>query len=299
MPLPEGVSTLLAPNPSPMTGPGTNTYLVAGARGCVVIDPGPEIESHLVAVAERARTLGGAQALLVTHGHPDHVEGAARLRALTGAPVLAWSREGVPDADETLADGDTLSLGDRSLRAIHTPGHRYDHLCYLLEGAGIVFAGDLVAGVGTVVIAPPEGDLDHYLASLRRMLTLESHDLRLIAPGHGATREDTRTLLEGYITHREQRERQLIAALGADSRWRRISELVAHIYTDVSPDLWPIAAYSTLAGLLKLERAGFAERLVDAAAAPAEPLPIARTSLALEGVVGRPEGLDARWRAAR
>ncbi|HEX5570822.1 MAG TPA: MBL fold metallo-hydrolase [Ktedonobacterales bacterium] len=295
MPLPANVSVMLAPNPSPMTGPGTNTYLVSGADGCVVIDPGPEIESHLVAVAEAARARGGARALLVTHGHPDHVEGAARLRALTGAPIWAYSRTGVPDADAELADGALVSLGDQRLRALFTPGHRFDHLCFLLEGAGIIFAGDLVAGMGTVVIAPPQGDLSDYLTSLRQLLALTSDDLRLIAPGHGPIREDTRELLEGYIAHRQQREEQLLAALAAGERpaGQRVAELVARIYTDVAPGLWPVAAYSTLAGLLKLEREGRVERLPAGAdlAEPLEPTP-----LALEGVVGRPDGIDARWR---
>jgi len=297
MSLPEGVSVILAPNPSLMTGAGTNTYLVAGADGCVVIDPGPEIESHLVAVADAARAQGGARALLVTHGHPDHVEGAARLRELTGAPVVAWSREGSPSADETLADDATFSLGDRRLRALRSPGHRYDHLCFLLEGEGTIFAGDLVAGAGTVVIAPPEGDLDDYLTSLRRLLTLEPHDLRQLAPGHGPTREDSRALLEGYIAHREQRERQLIAALGDDDEALLVPELVGRIYTDVATELWPVAAYSTLAGLLKLERQGDAHRAEGVADEPVAR--VERTPLALEGVVGRPDGIDARWRRAR
>jgi glyoxylase-like metal-dependent hydrolase (beta-lactamase superfamily II) len=298
MPLPANVSIVLAPNPSPMTGPGTNTYLVSGAEGCVVIDPGPEIESHLAAVAQAAQARGGARALLVTHGHPDHMEGAARLRVLTGAPIWAYSREGVPGADAELADNALVSLGDQRLRALYTPGHRFDHLCFLLEGSGVVFAGDLVAGAGTVVIAPPHGDLNDYLASLRRLLALIPHELRTLAPAHGPAREDAQALLEGYIAHREQREQQLLAALAADADdhpdGQRVAELVARIYTDVAPDLWPVAAYSTLAGLLKLERDGRAQRSQPAAddtGAPPEPTP-----LALEGVVGRPDGIDARWR---
>jgi glyoxylase-like metal-dependent hydrolase (beta-lactamase superfamily II) len=261
----------------------------------VVIDPGPEIASHLAAVAATAQARGGARALLVTHGHPDHMEGAARLRALTGAPIWAYSRAGVPGADAELADNALVSLGDQRLRALYTPGHRFDHLCFLLEGAGVVFAGDLVAGAGTVVIAPPHGDLGDYLASLRRLLALIPDELRIIAPAHGPTREDARELLEGYIAHREQREQQLLAALAADARpdGQRVAELVARIYTDVAPDLWPVAAYSTLAGLLKLERDGRVQRspAADDLAAPPEPTP-----LALEGVVGRPDDIDARWR---
>jgi glyoxylase-like metal-dependent hydrolase (beta-lactamase superfamily II) len=287
-----------------MTLQGTNTYLVAGMDGCVVIDPGPAIESHLAAVAEATQAHGGARALLVTHGHPDHVAGAARLRELTGAPIWAWSRAGSPVADVTLADGALVSLGDRRLRALHTPGHRYDHLCFLLEGTGTLFAGDLVAGAGTVVIAPPEGDLSDYLASLRRLLALEPHALRQLAPGHGPVRDDARALLEGYIAHREQRERQLLAALseGDEQRGQRVAALVARIYSDVAPDLWPVAAYSTLSGLLKLEREGRAQQIDDtddtddtddAGEAPV----VERSPLALEGVVGRPAGIDARWRA--
>ena len=256
MALPAGVQVILAPNPSVMTGPGTNTYLVAGSAGCAVIDPGPEIAAHLEAVAAAAQAAGGARAILITHGHPDHVEGAATLGRLTGASVLAWSREGVPVADALLADGEVVALGDRSLRALHTPGHRFDHLCFLLEDVGALFAGDLVAGVGTVVISPPEGDLLDYLASLRRLLAL---DLRQILPAHGPAIEQPHALLEQYIAHREQREAQVLAGL-ADGPVA-VAALVATIYADVDAQLHPIAARSVLAHLLKLERESRVERV--------------------------------------
>ncbi len=283
-PLPPGVTRILAPNPSLMTGPGTNTYLVAdttdAAAGCVVIDPGPEIEAHLAVVAAAAQAHGGARAILVTHGHPDHVEGAARLRALTGAPVLAWSREGSPVADETLADGQIVAIGStvggRALRAIYTPGHRFDHLCFWLTDADTLFAGDLVAGVGTVVIIPPEGDLLDYLASLRGLLTL---NLRQILPAHGPAIDDPSALLAGYINHREAREAQVIAALAAGGQApQTIAALVARIYTDVDPQLHAVAAYSVQAHLLKLAREGRARRVFLTSGAEPSTTPAAPTA---------------------
>lgn len=251
MDLPLGVERILAPNPSLLTGPGTNTFIVANRGEAVVIDPGPDITEHLERIAAALKPAGRALAILVTHGHPDHMEGAAHLRALTGAPILAWSREGVPDAGWELRDGERIAIGGRALRTLYTPGHRFDHVCFLLEDAAALFAGDLVAGEGTVVIAPPEGDLAQYLDSLRRLLAL---DPRLMLPAHGPTIDRPRELLAYYIAHREQREAQVLAALAGGPR--TVAELVAAIYADVNPELHPIAAYSVLAHLTKLEREG-------------------------------------------
>jgi glyoxylase-like metal-dependent hydrolase (beta-lactamase superfamily II) len=263
MALPRGVLRILAPNPSLMTGPGTNSFIVTSATGgCAVIDPGPDIASHLDTLADVAAAHGGAQAILITHGHPDHMEGAAGLRERTGAPILAWSREGVPVADQTLQDDEVLELGERTLRVIYTPGHRFDHVCFLLEDARALFAGDLVAGVGTVVIAPPEGDLLDYMASLRRLLSL---DPNVILPAHGPEIDDPRIFLEHYLAHREERERQVLDGLAVGPA--TIPMLVARIYTDVDPQLHPVAARTVEAHLLKLERE---ERVAREGAIPAE-----------------------------
>ncbi|HET9978989.1 MAG TPA: MBL fold metallo-hydrolase [Ktedonobacterales bacterium] len=260
--LPAGVARILAPNPSVMTGPGTNTFLVADetAGAVVVIDPGPDMPDHLRRIAAEVGSRGAARAILVTHGHPDHAEGAATLRALLGVPVYAWSRQGVPAMDVALADDEIVPLGARRLRALYTPGHRFDHLCFLLEDSGALFAGDLIAGEGTVVIAPPEGDLLDYMASLRRLRAL---DPRLILPAHGPLLDQPQAVLDYYIAHRDEREQQVLAALAAGPQ--PIMELVRVVYAEVNPELHPLAAQSLLAHLQKLEREGRVHRQTDAA----------------------------------
>lgn len=253
-----GIAHMLAPNASVYTGPGTNTYLVSSRAGpCLVIDPGPDHEGHLREIARAAASHGALQGILLTHQHPDHSDGAARLRAMTGAPILASQYAGTALADVTLDDGEVVRAGERVLRALYTPGHRFDHLCFLLEDARILFAGDVVAGSGTVVIAPPEGDLAAYLASLRRLMTL---DLTQILPGHGPAIDAPREKLAEYVAHRLDRERQVLAELRAGNA--AVEALVAAIYPDLDPALDEAAALTVTAHLLKLEHDGRVARAV-------------------------------------
>lgn len=255
--MPEAYTIILAPNPSIMTGPGTNT-IVLGTNGATVIDPADDNPAHLDAIVAEATQRGGIQRILITHGHPDHVGGAAALRTRTGIPIAAFNQQGVPLADHEIADGTTFPVGDDTLRAIHTPGHRFDHLCFCLERRRVLFAGDIVAGVGTVVISPPEGDMQAYLDTLKRLQTM---DIAEVIPAHGPTITDPQAKFAEYIAHRVQREQQVIQALQQLPSGATIPQMVPLIYTDVDPRLYPIAAHSVEAHLLKLEREARVKRL--------------------------------------
>ena len=241
------VRRIVAPNPGKMTGPGTNTYLV-GIDEIVVVDPGPDDAGHLDAIAG----CGGDRIrwIVCTHTHPDHSPGVAGLQARTGAEVRAFdSRDGLT-VDVPMADGDVIEATEFVLRAVHTPGHASNHLCFLLEQERLLFSGDHVMDGSTVVISPPDGDMAVYLASLERVRGLRPR-LRAIAPGHGRLIEDPIARIDGYLSHRIEREAQVLAKVRADGPIK-IPEIVADLYADVREELHEVAAKSVWAHLRKL-----------------------------------------------
>ncbi|MHB8288145.1 MAG: MBL fold metallo-hydrolase [Acidimicrobiales bacterium] len=252
----EGVTRVLAPNQGFMTGPGTNTYLV-GSEELAVIDPGPADDAHINAVLSAVGSLSGAlRWVLVTHTHPDHAPAAAALASRTGAKILGFgARDGfVPN--QAIGDGFVLQISGANLRALHTPGHCSDHLCYLHEGLGMLFSGDHVVDGSTVVIAPPDGDMARYLASLERLRVLEP-PIAVIAPGHGGIIRDPLERIEWYIAHRNEREHAIIDAM-ADLAPARVRDIVKLVYADEPEAVHSLAAYSVWAHLLKLAGDGVA-----------------------------------------
>jgi glyoxylase-like metal-dependent hydrolase (beta-lactamase superfamily II) len=245
--LARGISVLVAPNPGLMTGPGTNTYLV-GTGDVIVVDPGPDDAVHIERIVEAGA--GRIRYVVATHTHADHAPGAAPLAAATGARVLGFRAWAGFEPDGLLADGDVVAAGGRRLRALHTPGHASDHLCYLEETTNILLSGDHVMGGSTVVIAPPDGDMAAYLASLRRVRALDP-PLAAIAPGHGPLLTDPKGVVDEYIAHRLAREGSIFSALVRRGT-AAAADLVADVYTDVPAVLHPVAERSVWAHLRKL-----------------------------------------------
>ncbi|MEW9527607.1 MBL fold metallo-hydrolase [Microbispora sp. NPDC049125] len=236
---------VLAPNASPMTLDGTNTWVVGTAEAVLVVDPGPDDEAHLTRVASR---LAGRQvvSILLTHGHEDHSGGAARFAEMVGAPVRALDprhRLG----DEGLGDGDVVTAGGVEVRVVATPGHSFDSLCFWLPADRAMLTGDTVLGRGTTVIAP-DGDLADYLRSLD-MLRRSAETLEALAllPGHGPVLPDPIGALDGYIAHRRQRLDQIREAIRQGARDAR--EIVEMVYAEVDRSLWPAAEMSVAAQL--------------------------------------------------
>ena len=240
-------------NPSVFTGPGTNTYLV-GQEEVAVIDPGPEDDAHLDAIA----AAGGDRIrwIVVTHTHGDHSPGAEPLRRRLRPDVLVLgneTRDGF-DPDAEIGDGHVIDGAEFTLRAVHTPGHAGNHLCYLLEEEGLLFSGDHIMNGSTVVIGPPDGDMAVYLESLRKVRGLTG--VRAIAPAHGDVITEPLAKIDEYVTHRLQREEKVASALDDADGPRTIDELVPLVYADVDEARHWIAKRSLWAHLRKLAQDG-------------------------------------------
>lgn len=248
---------VLAPNASPMTLDGTNTWILAepGSELAVVVDPGPLDERHLRAVLDEVSAQGRQVALtLLTHGHPDHAEGAARFAELTGSSVRALD-PALRLGEEGLGDGDVVEVGGLELRVVGTPGHTSDSLSFRLPADGAVLTGDTVLGRGTTVVAHPDGRLGDYLDSLRRLRTLAAeHGVRTVLPGHGPVLADALGTIEYYLAHRASRLAQVETAVEAGLRTP--AEVVARVYADVDRALWPAAEWSVRAQLEYLSEHG-------------------------------------------
>lgn len=248
--LSQRVRRIVAPNPGPMTGPGTNTYVV-GETDLVVVDPGPAEPSHIDAilncVGDRLRYVA------CTHTHPDHSPAAAVLANATGATLVG--RTTADDRHQDLSfqpasqieDDDCVTGEGWTLRAIRTPGHVDNHVCYLLDEEGVVFAGDHIMNGSTVVIVPPGGNMAHYIASLRRLL---DYDVKVVAPGHGELIPDCRGEVEKLVRHRLLREAKVMGALSDQAQ--SLDDLVVTVYDDVDPMMHEWAKLSLLAHLIKL-----------------------------------------------
>ncbi|MEV4346609.1 MBL fold metallo-hydrolase [Actinoplanes sp. NPDC049596] len=239
--LPDWVTLLRAPNPGPMTLDGTNTWILRtpGQSRGVVIDPGPLDEGHLSRIAGH----GPFQAILITHGHHDHVEGAARLSGLLGGtPVLAADPAHAIPAQPMTPDG-LIAVDGLKVEVVATPGHTGDSVSFVVNDAA-VFTGDTILGRGTTVVAHPDGDLGRYLSSLRR---LSGYDGVLMLPGHGPARADTAAVAKEYLAHREERLAQVTAAMAAGAE--TAEQVVDIVYPDIDPAVRFAAIWSAAAQL--------------------------------------------------
>ncbi|MEQ1577882.1 MAG: MBL fold metallo-hydrolase [Hyphomicrobium sp.] len=257
-PMSPGVVRIVANNPGPFTFRGTNTYLI-GTTALCVIDPGPDDPSHTGAILAAANGRPVTH-IFITHAHRDHIDGALRLKAATGASTYAFGRTPAAIAalasspsgkdyindsfvpDVHVSHGTRVAHDDWELEALHTPGHAPDHLCFSLTGRRIMFSGDHVMAWNTTVIAPPEGRMADYLASLEALL--ERND-RLYLPGHGGRLAEPQRMVKAYLIHRQMREREILELVNAGST--TIQQIVPAVYRELEPRLLPAATLSVLA----------------------------------------------------
>ena len=269
-----GVLRLTCANPGPMTHTGTQTY-VLGRRGVAVIDPGPEDPAHLARIEGLLAPDAHIAAVLVTHSHRDHSPLARPLARRWSAPVLGFGPHGAGMSDtmrrlarhhdlgggegadrdfapdRELADGETVTVGDSVIEALHMPGHLSNHLCFALAGTGILFTGDTVMGWATTLVSPPDGDMGAFMASLARLAARED---RLLLPGHGDPVTRPAEHVAGQIAHRRARADQIRSALAAGPA--SPADLAPRIYTDTDPRLLPAARRNVLSTLIWLSERG-------------------------------------------
>jgi glyoxylase-like metal-dependent hydrolase (beta-lactamase superfamily II) len=244
---------IVAPNPSPLTGAGTNTYVLGTGAEFLVIDPGPDDATHLGRIVDA--THGRIVQVLCTHSHPDHSPGAAALAQRTGAtvhgrpaPVDEYQDPSYAPA-ATIEDGDVFGVAGATVRALHTPGHASNHVCFLLEPEGWLITGDHLMSGSTVVILPPDGSMRLYLESLERLRTLP---LAALMPGHGAVMPGALAEIDRVIAHRLAREAKVIGALRRKGA-ATLDTLLPEVYADTPVALHGLARFSLLAHLQKLD----------------------------------------------
>jgi glyoxylase-like metal-dependent hydrolase (beta-lactamase superfamily II) len=258
---------VLAPNPSPFTYWGTQTYVV-GASDVAVIDPGPADDAHIAALV---RSVGDrpVRAIVCTHTHRDHSPAAAPLSAITGAPIIGCAPLTLADdgpradaafdasyaPDRVLQDGEALTGEGWTLRALATPGHTSNHLCLALEEEKALFTGDHVMGWSTSVVSPPDGDMAAYMRSMQLLL---GRDDIIYYPAHGDPVETPQRLVRGMMGHRKHREGQIMRLIEAESDGVAIPDMVLQMYRGVDPGLHPAAGRSVLAHLIDLQQRGLA-----------------------------------------
>lgn len=264
------VRRLLAPNPSPFTYSGTQTYIV-GSGEIAVIDPGPDLPAHVDALIAATQSERIA-AIVCTHTHRDHSPASRALKAATGAPIIGCAPLTLDDdgpradaafdgdyaPDRVLEDGESLSGDGWTLQAVATPGHTSNHLCFALAESKALFTGDHVMGWSTTVVSPPDGDMADYMASLDKLM---QRDDAIYYPAHGPAIDKPKRLVRGLIGHRRQREGQILRRLRAGER--EIPGLVAQMYKGIDPRLHGAAGRSVLAHLIDLETRGLVARTGD------------------------------------